>query len=67
MTRWTRRLLIGAIAILVPTLAGCEAGLNAPTLEFHPASAGTTVVQNGIRIDNAFVLGAAPGSALHAG
>ena len=67
MTRWNRRLLLGAMVVLVPVLAGCEAGLNAPTLEFHPASAGTTVVQNGIRIDNAFVLGAPPGSALPTG
>ena len=57
MTRWTRRLLAGAIAILIPVLAGCEAGLNAPTLEFHPASFGLTTTVNGIRIDNAFVLG----------
>ena len=59
MTRWTRRLLIGAIAILVPTLAGCEAGLNAPTLEFHPASFGVSTVVNGITLDDLFVLGPA--------
>ena len=59
MTRWTRRLLIGAIAILVPTLAGCEAGLNAPTLEFHPASFGVSTVVNGITFDDLFVLGPA--------
>ena len=57
MTRWNRRLLFGAIALLVPALAGCEAGLNAPTLEFHQSSSGVTVMQNGINIDNAFVLG----------
>jgi copper(I)-binding protein len=56
VTHWNRRLLLGAIALLVPVLAGCEAGLNAPTLEFHPASNGVSVVQNDIRIDNAFVL-----------
>ena len=67
MTRWTRRLLVGAIAILVPALAGCEAGYNAPTLEFHPASLGTSTVVNGIIIDNVFVLGPAPGVALPAG
>jgi copper(I)-binding protein len=59
VTRWTRRLLIGAIAILVPTLAGCEAGLNAPTLEFHPASFGVSTVVNGITFDDLFVLGPA--------
>jgi len=57
VTRWNRRLLFGAIALLVPALAGCEAGLNAPTLEFHQSSSGVTVMQNGINIDNAFVLG----------
>ena len=67
MTRWTRRLLIGAIAILVPVLAGCEAGFNAPTLKFHPASNGTSTVVNGITLDNVFVLGPAPGSTLPAG
>jgi copper(I)-binding protein len=67
VTRWTRRLLIGAIAMLVPLLAGCEAGLNAPTLTFHPASNGTSTTVNGITIDNAFVLGPPLGSALPPG
>ena len=67
MTRWNRRLLIGAVALLLPALAGCEAGLNAPTLEFHQASNGTTIVQNNIRIDNAFVLGPQLGGSLSAG
>jgi hypothetical protein len=67
VTRWTRRLLLGAVAVLVPVLAGCEAGLNAPTLEFHPASFGTSETVNGITIDDAFVLGPALNSALPAG
>jgi len=67
VTRWTRRLLLGAIALLVPVLAGCEAGFNAPTLEFHPASNGTSVVVNGIKVDDAFVLGPGIGSTLPAG
>lgn len=67
MTCWNRRLLAGAIAALVPVLAGCEAGLDAPTLAYHPASSGVTVVQHGISIDNAFVLGSEFGSALPAG
>jgi copper(I)-binding protein len=57
VTRWTRRLLFGAVAVLVPVLAGCEAGLNAPTLEYHPASNGAQTVQRGITISNLFVLG----------
>jgi copper(I)-binding protein len=67
VTRWNRCLLIGAVALLLPALAGCEAGLNAPTLEFHQASNGTTVVQNNIRIDNAFVLGSPPDTVAPAG
>jgi copper(I)-binding protein len=67
VTRWNRRLLFGAIAMLVPALAGCEAGLNAPTLEFHPASVGVSSVTDGITIDNAFVLGPALNATLPAG
>lgn len=62
-----RRLLIGAAALLVPVLAGCEAGANAPTLEFHPAAAGAYADVNGITISNAFVLGAPSGSSVPAG
>jgi copper(I)-binding protein len=62
-----RRLLAGAIVLLVPALAGCEAGLNAPTLEFHPAAAGATTVANEISINNVFVLGPPSGSTLPAG
>ena len=67
MTRWNRRLLFGAVAVLIPVLAGCEAGLNAPTLNYHPASNGISVVKDGITIDNAFVLGPALGSTLKIG
>ncbi len=67
MSRWNRRLLFGAVALLVSALAGCEAGFNAPTLQFHPASNGATVTHNGITINNAFVLGSPPGSTLPAG
>ena len=57
MTRWNRRLLFGVLAVLLPALAGCEAGLNAPTLDFHPAAFGAYANKNGISIANAFVLG----------
>ena len=67
MTRWTPRLLVGAIAILVPALAGCEAGYNAPTLTFHPAANGANAVVGGVTVDDAFVLGPAIGSLLPAG
>jgi copper(I)-binding protein len=63
------RLLIGAgaLAVLMPAIAGCEAGNNAPTLEYHAASAGSQTVLNGIKITNAFVLGAPSGSTVAAG
>lgn len=63
-----RSLVAGAVAMLVvPALAGCEAGLNAPTLQFHPAAGGKYDTVNGITISNAFVLAAPSGSALPAG
>jgi len=63
------RLLLGAgaLALLMPAIAGCEAGNGAPTLEFHAASAGSQTIVNGIRITNVFVLGAPSGSTLPAG
>ena len=67
VTRWNRRLLFGAIAVLVPALAGCEAGFDAPTLTFHPAAFGVNASKNGISIDNAFVLASPPGSVLPSG
>jgi len=63
------RLLLGAgvLALLIPAIAGCEAGQDAPTLEFHPASAGLQAEFNGIKITNAFVLGAPTGSTVPSG
>jgi len=63
------RLLLGAgvLALLIPAIAGCEAGQDAPTLEFHPASAGQQADFNGIKITNAFVLGAPTGSTVPSG
>lgn len=56
MTRWNRRLLFGAVVALVPVLAGCEAGLNAPTLQYHPANFTANKIQNGISFSNVFVV-----------
>jgi copper(I)-binding protein len=56
VTRWNRRLLFGAMAMLIPALAGCEAGFNAPTLQYHPANFTANTVQNGISISDLFVL-----------
>ncbi|HWG02790.1 MAG TPA: copper chaperone PCu(A)C [Trebonia sp.] len=63
-----RSTLIGGLALLaIPAVAGCEAGYNAPTLEFHSASAGAHTVVNGIAINDAFVLGAPSGSVVPTG
>ena len=64
-----RRLLLGAgvLALLIPAIAGCEAGSDAPTLEFHAASSGTSTNFNGLQISNAFVLGKPSGSTVPAG
>jgi copper(I)-binding protein len=63
------RLLLGAgvLALLTPVIAGCEAGADAPTLEYHSASSGAHIIVNGIQITNAFVLGAPTGSTLPSG
>jgi len=63
------RLLLGAgvLALLIPAVAGCEAGDDAPTLEFHSAAFGANKTFNDIQITNAFVLGAPSGSQLPAG
>src|SRR5689334_4894195 len=53
-------MLFGALAVLAPALVGCEAGFNAPTLEYHPAAFGAYASKNGVSISNAFVLGPSP-------
>jgi copper(I)-binding protein len=60
VTRWKRRMLFGALAVLAPALAGCEAGFNAPTLDYHQAAFGAYAMKNGVSISNAFVLGPSP-------
>jgi copper(I)-binding protein len=62
-----RRLLVLAIAALIPVLAGCEAGNNAPTQEWHQPTDGAGIVHDNIAIRNVFVLGAPIGSEVPAG
>jgi hypothetical protein len=63
-----RALAVAAAAALVPAIAGCEAGFNAPTQRWHQSSAGASaVVNNEIRINNVFVLGEAPAFSLRRG
>jgi copper(I)-binding protein len=68
-----RRACAVAAAAVLPVLAGCEAGSNAPVLQWHPPTAGAskTVVPLGangyLAIRNVFVLGAPPTTSLPAG
>ena len=62
-----RRLIILAIAALIPALAGCEAGFNAPTQNWHQPTDGAAAVHNDIAVRNAFVLGAPLGRNIPAG
>lgn len=56
-----------ACGLAIPALAGCEAGLNAPTLEYHPAAGGAQASADGVTVSNVFVLGPAIGQSLPAG
>ncbi len=62
-----RRLVLVAVAALIPALAGCEAGNNAPTLEFHAPTDGATASVGQLSINNVFVVGAPLGFSLHRG
>jgi copper(I)-binding protein len=62
-----RRLLIVAAAALIPAVAGCEAGNNAPTLAWHQPTVGTGTVVGDMSIRNVFVLGGPGTSALPSG
>jgi copper(I)-binding protein len=52
-----RRLMIGGVALVVPILAGCEAGNDSPVLEYHPAAAGAYGSTGAVTVSNAFILG----------
>jgi copper(I)-binding protein len=62
-----RGLLVLAIAALIPALAGCEAGINAPTQDWHQPTDGAGTVFNNIAIRNVFVLGAPIGQTIRTG
>jgi copper(I)-binding protein len=63
----SRRAMIVVAAALIPILAGCEAGNDAPTLRFHQPTDGAGTEFGDISIRNVFVLGAPLGSSLAAG
>jgi hypothetical protein len=63
-----RGLFIAAAVALVPAIAGCEAGLNAPSQQWHqPTPGASAIAGQTMRINNMFVLGPAPGFTLPAG
>ncbi len=66
-----RRACAVAAVALIPVLAGCEAGGNAPVLHWHPSTNGAsaTITAGGgkIAIRNAFVLGGPQTATLPAG
>jgi len=63
-----RVLAMVVAAAVAPVIAGCEAGFNAPTQQWHqPAAGASAVVNNVLRISNVFVLGAAPAFSLPRG
>jgi copper(I)-binding protein len=65
--RLVRRLLLASAVALTPVLAGCEAGNQAPTLNFHVPTDAATKDAGDLAIRNAFVLGAPLGSRLQPG
>lgn len=64
---YPRRILIAVAAAVIPMIAGCEAGANAPSLHWHQPTDGTFHAIGDITISNAFVLGAPIGAALQPG
>jgi copper(I)-binding protein len=62
-----RGLAVAAVTALVPAVAGCEAGFQAPTQQWHQPTPGASASVSNIAINNVFVLGAAPQSELPAG
>ena len=69
--RALRRACAVAAVALIPVLAGCEAGSNAPVLQWHPPTSGASATikeaTGELAIRNAFILGAPPNATLPAG
>ncbi len=63
----SRRILIAVAAAVLPLIAGCEAGTNAPSLHWHNPTDGTGTTVGNITISNVFVLGGPIGAAIPRG
>jgi len=62
-----RRILIAVAAAVIPLIAGCEAGTNAPSLHWHNPTDGAGATLGNISISNVFVLGAPIGGVIPRG
>lgn len=62
-----RGLVVTAVAALIPVITGCEAGLNAPTQQWHQPTPGASATAGPMQINNMFVLGPTPGFSLAPG
>ena len=63
-----RVLAMVVAAAVAPAIAGCQAGFNAPTQKWHqPAAGASRIVNDVLRINNVFVLGAPPAFSLPRG
>ena len=63
-----RVLALVVAAAVAPAIAGCQAGFSAPTQKWHqPAAGASRIVNDELRINNVFVLGAAPAFSLPRG
>ena len=63
-----RVLAVVLAAAVAPVIAGCEAGFSAPTQKWHqPAAGASKIVNNVLRLNNVFVLGAGPAFSLPRG
>ena len=63
-----RVLALVVAAAVAPAIAGCEAGFNAPTQKWHqPAAGASKIINDVLRINNVFVLGAPPAFSLPRG
>lgn len=66
-TALPRRIVIAVVAALVPLIAGCEAGISPPSLDWHPPTDGTGTSVGDITISDAFILGAPLNQSLQPG
>lgn len=65
--RLPRRIAVALAFAVIPLIAGCEAGLHAPTLQWHQPTDGSSAAAGAITINNVFVLGAPLNQSLQPG